>query len=63
MNVVDAIKMLRGFDRQFVVERDNHWSQLAELVETLAEHAEPSIRDSELFAGYREWLERREQVQ
>lgn len=55
MKVVEAIEFLRGLDKQFVYERDNHWSRLAELFERLAEHAEPSLRESDVFEGFEVW--------
>lgn len=54
MSVVDAIKLLHGYDRQFVYERNNQWGELADLVEKLAEHAATSLCDSELYRGYQE---------
>lgn len=53
MTVEQALKMLLEMDQQWLDPRPSPMGEAAELLATLAEHAEPSLRDDSRFGDWR----------
>ena len=51
VTVVELVKRLDELDGQFVTQADNWWARASLTVRMLAEHAEGSLRNSEIFEG------------
>ena len=52
VTVAELLKRLDEIDRQYVTKSDNWWAGAALTVRMLAEHAEGSLRDSEIFKDW-----------
>jgi hypothetical protein len=52
MTVADVIRMLLEMDQQFISGRPSALGRAAEIVQTLARHAEPSLRNPALMGDW-----------